>query len=137
MSKDDLDVAVREILNKFDLPNLAIEAELWRRHCASREPDTTVRICAAIQMARSFFPAVSDALTIAATLPVTTCTVERSFSTLRRIKTWLRSTMSSNRLNGLAMMSVHQRFVYSQSLSSFARSVVNKFARRAPRRLEF
>src|SRR5687768_10143292 len=38
----------------------------------------------------------------------TTCTIERSFSTLRRVKTWLRSTMSDERLSALCMMSVHK-----------------------------
>ncbi|XP_075210513.1 uncharacterized protein LOC142317848 [Lycorma delicatula] len=32
------------------------------------------------------------------------CTIERSFSTLRRVKTWLRSTMRKIRLAGLCMM---------------------------------
>ena len=36
------------------------------------------------------------------THPASTCQVERSFSTLRRVKTWLRSTMSTERFAGLA-----------------------------------
>ena len=42
------------------------------------------------------------------TLPVTTATAERSFSTLRRLKTYLRSTMSEERLTDLALMTVHR-----------------------------
>jgi hypothetical protein len=33
---------------------------------------------------------------------------ERSFSALRRLKTWLRSTMSQTRLNAVAVIHVHQ-----------------------------
>ena len=55
-----------------------------------------------------FYPAVRYALLVLLTLPATTCTVERSFSTLRRVKTWLRSTMSDERLSGLCMLSVHR-----------------------------
>ncbi|KAF0748974.1 52 kDa repressor of the inhibitor of the protein kinase-like, partial [Aphis craccivora] len=47
-------------------------------------------------------------LKIVCILPVTTCTSERSFSSLRRLKTYLRSTMAENRLNGLAMLSIHR-----------------------------
>ena len=47
------------------------------------------------------FPAVCKAICTAMALPVSTCTVERSFSTLRRVKTLLRSTMTEDRLNGL------------------------------------
>ena len=36
-----------------------------------------------------FYRAVRYALLIALTLTSTTCTVERSFSTVRRVKTWL------------------------------------------------
>ena len=57
------------------------------------------------------FPAIGKAVLIALTLPVSTstCQVERSFSTLRRVKTWLRSTMSTEHLSGLCMLSVHQQ----------------------------
>jgi len=36
--------------------------------------------------------------------PVTTCSVERAFSEMRLLKTWLRSTMSDERLSALALM---------------------------------
>ena len=35
------------------------------------------------------------------------CEAERSFSALRRIKSYLRSTMSSERFAGLALMHLH------------------------------
>ena len=40
--------------------------------------------------------------------PITTCTCEQSFSAMRRLKTYSRSTMISERLNGIALMHVHQ-----------------------------
>lgn len=36
----------------------------------------------------------------------TACTPERSFSTARRLKTWLRATMQSKRFNALALLNV-------------------------------
>lgn len=45
---------------------------------------------------------MKNLLQIFATLPVTTSTGERSFSALKYIKSYLRSTMSELRLNGLA-----------------------------------
>ena len=41
-------------------------------------------------------------------LPVSVATAERSFLTLRRLKTWTRSTMQEERLSGLALMHVHR-----------------------------
>ena len=58
-----------------------------------------------------FFPATRQALLIALTLPASTCTVERSFSTLRRVKTWLRSTMADDRLSGKIRI-LGMRFIY-------------------------
>jgi len=46
-------------------------------------------------------------LTALDTLPVTTASVERTFSTMKRVKTLPRSVMSDNRLSALAMISVH------------------------------
>uniref|UniRef100_A0A671PCD6 HAT C-terminal dimerisation domain-containing protein n=1 Tax=Sinocyclocheilus anshuiensis TaxID=1608454 RepID=A0A671PCD6_9TELE len=57
----------------------------------------------------AFFPNIQCTLKIFLTLPVTTCVCERSFSAMRRLKTWLRSTMSTDRLTGLALMHVHQK----------------------------
>ena len=40
--------------------------------------------------------------------PATFCFLERSFSTARRLKSWLRSTMTSQPFNGLALLNVHK-----------------------------
>ena len=50
------------------------------------------------------YPNIKLLLQILATLPVTTASAERTFSMLRRLKTWLRSTMTEDRLNGLALL---------------------------------
>ena len=47
-------------------------------------------------------------LTIALTLGVSTATCERSFSNLKRTKTYLRSTMSDSRMNDLAILSIEE-----------------------------
>ncbi|CAI6349596.1 unnamed protein product [Macrosiphum euphorbiae] len=53
------------------------------------------------------FPNVSKLLQILVTLPVTSCEAERSFSPLKRIKTYLRNSTSESRLNGLAALNIH------------------------------
>ncbi len=40
--------------------------------------------------------------------PASSAEDERSFSALRRLRTWLRSTMTQLRLNSLAVCHVHQ-----------------------------
>lgn len=44
------------------------------------------------------------------TLPVTVASGERTFSKLKLIKNYLRSTMSQERLNGLAIISINMKF---------------------------
>ncbi|CAI6359528.1 unnamed protein product [Macrosiphum euphorbiae] len=70
-----------------------------------------------------FFPAVKKNILIYITLPPTTCTVERSFSTLR---TWTRSTMSEDRLYGLCMISVHREKIDDKK-DEYIEQVINIF----------
>ena len=58
---------------------------------------------------KDLMPAMFRILQIFATLPITTATSERSFSTLKRVKTYLRNTMAEERLTGLALIAIHQR----------------------------
>ena len=53
------------------------------------------------------FPDIKTLLHIGCTLPVTSCEAERSFSGLRRIKGYMRSTMNEDRLSALALMHLH------------------------------
>lgn len=50
------------------------------------------------------YPVISKLLRICITLLVPTDTEERSFSTLRRLKTYLRNSSEQIRLNGLALL---------------------------------
>ena len=43
-----------------------------------------------------------------AIIPVSTATAQRSFSTLRILKTYLRNTTSESRLVGLALLAIHR-----------------------------
>jgi len=43
------------------------------------------------------------------TVPVSSCTAERSFSALRRLKTFLRSTMKQTRLNDVVLLNVYKQ----------------------------
>ena len=54
------------------------------------------------------------------TFPVTHATVERSFSSLRRIETFLRSFMTAQRLNNLFLLCVHKSIIDSLDLETVA-----------------
>jgi len=54
------------------------------------------------------FPNACIAYRIMLTIPVTVASAEISFSKLKLIKSYLRSTMSQDRLNGLAILSIEK-----------------------------
>ena len=56
---------------------------------------------------RLMLPQVVQAVQLLLTVPLTTCTAERSFSQLRRLKTYLRTTMTQSRLNHTAILNCH------------------------------
>ena len=57
---------------------------------------------------RNLFPHVVSLTKLLLVVPVSSCTSERTFSHLRRLKTWLRNTMSQKRLNHLSILAIHK-----------------------------
>jgi len=78
------------------------------------------------------YPNVTVLLQVLATLPVTTATAERSFSTLKRLKTYLRSSMRDDRLTSLALVHVHAETVPIET-----EEIIDKFASTGPHKLNF
>ena len=77
----------------------------------SRNPlhdSTAIGGAALVSCDEQCFPIVSALLTILLTLPSSTASAERSFSTLRRLKTWIRSRMGEDRLTALALLNIHR-----------------------------
>ena len=64
------------------------------------------------------------------TVPVTTATAERSFSALKRLKTFVRSSMTQARLNNLLMMYVHDSVTESLDLVDVGNQFVSVNSRR-------
>ena len=73
---------------------------------------------------------VDKLLRIYLTFPITSATAERSFSSLRLIKTYLRSTMTSQRLNNLFLLYVHKHLTDALDLISVAKEFVSANIRR-------
>lgn len=108
------------------------EFERWKKKCENVDiidcPKNAVQ--ALEKCSHNFFPNVRTLIKIFAVLPVTTCSCERSFSCLRRLKTYLRSTMKEERLNGLAHLAINRHVSVNPD------NIIDIFAR-SPRRLDF
>ncbi|XP_071699776.1 uncharacterized protein [Rutidosis leptorrhynchoides] len=76
------------------------------------------------------FPNVLLAYKILLTVPVTVASAERSFSKLKLLKNYLRSTMTQERLNGLAIISIENRFLSNVDYDKLIEVFASKNARR-------
>ena len=65
------------------------------------------------------------------TEPATVASAERSFSKLKLITNYLKSTMSQDRLNNLARLSIESGIAKQIDFDIVIRSFVNKMARKA------
>lgn len=71
------------------------------------------------------------------TIPATSVSVERNFSCLKRIKTYLRNTMTQERLTGLSTLAIEKGIL--QILiedPQFYEDIINKFATLKNRRID-
>ena len=100
---------------RSDLPwYKALEEELdsWEEHWLNNTSFYPGNISSTLKIIDfKSFSHIKVCLRILGKLPVTTCTCERSFSSMRRLKTYTGSTTISERLNGIALMHVHQEIV--------------------------
>ncbi len=62
---------------------------------------------------RGLFSQVEALLRLLLVVPASSAEAEKSFSALRRLKTWLRSSMSQTRLNSVAVCHVHRERMYN------------------------
>lgn len=74
-------------------------------------------------------------LKILITIPMSSAEAERCFSTLKRIKTFLRNTMGQERLSALAMLSKERNLI--EGIPDFNQRVIDKFAAAKDRRMDF
>ncbi|XP_071728461.1 uncharacterized protein [Rutidosis leptorrhynchoides] len=102
------------------LPNVAYEGE---------RPWTSIQI---MEFAKKIdmFPNVLLAYKILLTIPVTVASAERSFSKLKLLKNYLRSTMNQERLNGLAILSIESWFLSNIDYDKIIEDFASKYARR-------
>ncbi|VVC38465.1 Hypothetical protein CINCED_3A002909, partial [Cinara cedri] len=90
------------------------------------KPQTAIKINA--PYCTDIVPNIKLLLKIFTTFPVTTpkCT----FSTLKRLETYLRTKMTEKRLKGLALINIDKKEVISES------KIIKNFAVTAPKRLQ-
>ena len=81
---------------------------------------------------RELFPNVDVMLRIYLTLMVTNSTGERSFSTMSRVKSHIRTSMSDDRLSSLSLLCIESEMMRSIDFGDIIKDFAAKKARKAP-----
>ena len=120
--------SLQPLIEHYNIENTSLPVELLQAKSVLITKEVTT-IAGAIQELlplRVAFPKLTKLLQISLTLAVSTAQCERCFSSLKRIKTNVRSTMSEERLNNLAILCIEQEM--AEELEKNMEQVVDKFA---------
>lgn len=93
----------------FDIDENALKSEVdvARNYCTSKNENfglEELREC----VHKEVFPNLYILLQIALTLPISSATCERSFSAMKRIRNWLRTTMLQDRFSSLSLLAIEK-----------------------------
>jgi len=94
------------LVNYCNLDSKSVRMEaISKRTLNQKKLDSTVHVFKELVPLKEAFPTLLKVLQIALTICVSCASCERSFSALKCIKTYLRSTMQEERLVNLAVLS--------------------------------
>jgi len=117
----DTDVGLLEAYPELDVARLAVQLAMFR---SQFDYHTLHEAKASLQgmtpEVRTMFSEVEQLVRLMLLCPVSSCEAERSFSCLRRLKTWLRSTMTQQRLNSIIVCHANQEVLDILPMSAIA-----------------
>ena len=118
------DVEIDQLSRKLPLLGDVIKQAL-----PSVKQVTTIRaICDAMNtesVYKSMLSEIHKLLRLYLTIPISSSTSERSFSALKRVLTYIRSTMSEQRLNNCMMLHIHKEITDSCDMHEIAKEFVS------------
>ena len=120
-------IQILRILNT----NCIRQGEYWREKIRKwKVPTTLMEFVQFMDPYQDVFYELFRLCKIAVVLPVSSASCERSFSTLRIIKSYLRSTMTEKRLSSLAVLSIESKRTKAIDLNKFVRRFAEQHGNR-------
>jgi len=116
-------------LKYSDSSCLRAELHMWRCQWYNND-DKPQSVIDTLPHCTNLLPNIQVLLRLFATLPITSATPERTFSTLKRLKSYLRSTMTEERLNGLALANINKK----ENITEL--EIIQQFSKTSPKRLQ-
>ena len=102
---------LKQTYSAFLGPEEDVDVELERWSCRLKD-DHSARDLSLVDCyneSQFLYPNLHQIFSVLLTMPVSSASAERSFSALKRLKIYLRSTMGADRLCGLSLMHIHRR----------------------------
>ena len=114
------------------------EYHTWVRKWKLHGSELPMKLVDALQACdHTSFPNIRVLLQLSLTFSITSCESERSFSQLKLIKTAYRSTMTADRLSGMALMKINRPYCEMlQQSPSKLKELVQSFKQLHPRRMK-
>ena len=110
----------------LDYDCLSMEATLAKKTLANYELENVRDVFLELLPLKSAFPTLIKAVQISMTMVVGTAHCERSFSALKRIKTYLRASMGEERLKNLSILAIEKKLASELSLDDVVDCFVSK-----------
>ena len=101
------------------------EIKRWKEYAKRSDASDAL---SALAIVPPYLPNVKMLMQILCTLPISTCSAERSFSSLKYLKNYLRNRMNDDRLTGLALLYLHHEITVNVD------DVINIFAKKNRKR---
>ena len=118
----------------IDCKQLQSQCLVAKNMFVSHLPGTSCRdVCKALFDMKAAFPDLLRFAQLCLTLPLSSACAERSFSAMKRVKTYLRTTMCHDRLSSLCLLSIERTL--SSKLLEDPTELVDAFTQQSTRRL--
>ena len=119
----------------FNVDSLNAQLPVARNLIKAEKIDRTTKCYHYLKSMGDGFSDLMKYFALILTFPVSSATAERSFSTLNRVKSFLRTTMQETRTSSLTLLSTNRDL--SSKLRESPMIVVDEFSKNPKRRLAF
>ena len=126
-ASDEIEEMKKFFGDDVDVTSLSTELEVLKSICKKNKPSHTLEIIEVLKQCDNWLiiPSVVKIVKLLLVVAPTTATAERSFSMMRRVKTWLQATMKQKRFNSLAILTSHKDITDDIDLTEVANIFVS------------
>lgn len=120
---------------EFDIHSLRIQLDMFKLKYECCTMDEVLKVFQKFSSEiKTLFSEVESLVRLLLVMPVSSCESERSFSALRRLKTWLRSSMTQVRTNAVCIGHIHKNILDDIDITGLIEQFIK---REEKRRLTF